>query len=102
MDTPITRAEHEEFCKRMEEEHNRQNTRLSLLEKGLDEVRSLTATIERLAVSMENMAKEQERQGERLETLEGRDGERWRNVMGFAITTVVGAVLGFVLSKIGI
>ena len=32
MDSPITRAEHEEFRRRMEEEHNRQNKRIELLE----------------------------------------------------------------------
>ena len=33
LDTPITRAEHEEFRRRIEEEHSRQNRRLELLEE---------------------------------------------------------------------
>ena len=33
MDSCITRAEHEEFTKRMEAEHTRQNRRIELLER---------------------------------------------------------------------
>ena len=33
MDTPITRAEHEEFRRRMEDEHKRMNHRLGDLEE---------------------------------------------------------------------
>lgn len=47
------------------------------------------------------MAKEQEKQGERLEALEGRDGEMWRKVVGYILTAVISVVVGFVFSKIG-
>ena len=32
MNNPLTRAEHNEFAKRMEDEHNRQNKRIAELE----------------------------------------------------------------------
>lgn len=35
MDTPITRAEHEEFRRRLEEENRRQDKRLELLEQNV-------------------------------------------------------------------
>jgi hypothetical protein len=57
--------------------------------------------VEKLALSMESMAKEQERQGERMEVLEGRDGEMWRKVVGYIATAVIGIVLGFVFTQIG-
>ena len=60
------------------------------------EISSLTASVAKLASSMESMLKEQERQGERLEALEGRDGEMWRKVTGYIITAVTGIVLGFI------
>ena len=56
--TPITRAEHEEFRKRMEEEDKRQNKRLDNLEENA----KLLSSIEKLAANMEHMAKEQEKQ----------------------------------------
>ena len=35
MDTPISRAEHEEFSRRLEEENQRQNRRIQLLEDSV-------------------------------------------------------------------
>ena len=102
MDGVITRAEHEEFCRRIDEENRRQNRRIELLEEGEQRIATLTASVERLATSMESMLKEQERQGKRLETLESRDGEMWRKAAGYVITTVIGIAVGFVFKQIGI
>ena len=67
MDSCITRAEHEEFTKRMEAEHTRQNRRIELLEENVERLGRITSSVERLATNIEGMLKEQERQGERLE-----------------------------------
>lgn len=102
-DTPyLLKSVHEEFAIRMDEEHKRQNKRISTLEDSVKDISSLTTSVASLAKSVEQMAKAQEKQGKRLEALEGRDGEMWRKVIGYAVTFVVGAVLSFVLSKIGI
>lgn len=101
MDTPITRAEHDEFCKRMEEAHKRQDKRISLLEESVEQNRTLAISVEKLAVNMENMLKEQEQQSKRLEVIENRDGEMWRKVTGYMITAVIGIVLGFLFHQIG-
>lgn len=95
-------AVHEEYAKRMEDEHRRQNARIAGLEQTMRDINSLTTSVASLASSVEQMAKEQQKQGERLETLEGRDGEMWRKVVGYVLTFVVGAVLSFVFSAIGI
>lgn len=50
---------------------------------------------------MEAMLKEQVKQGKRLETLENRDGEMWRKIVGYIVTAVIGIVLGFVFTQIG-
>ena len=102
MDIPITRAEHEEFRRRLEEENKRQDKRIELLEDNMRELNQLTTSVGKLAASVESMVKEQEKQGKRLETLEGRDGERWRKVVGYVITAVVGIVLGFLFRQIGL
>lgn len=101
MDTPITRAEHEEFRRRIEEEEHRQNRRLEVIEGNIAELMKLTASIERLATNMENMLKEQERQGDRLETLEARDGKKWRQVSGYVVTAIIGIVIGYIFLQIG-
>lgn len=95
-------AVHEEYAKRMEDEHRRQNARLSSLEETVKDISSLTTSVASLARSVEQMAKAQEKQGERLEELESRDGEMWRKVVGYVLTFVVGAVLTFVFTAIGI
>ena len=102
MDTPITRAEHEEFRKRIEEENKRQNCRINKLEDTFEKINSLATSTEKLATSMEAMLKEQEEQGGRLKILEERDGEKWRKVVGYIVTAVVGIVVGFILTQIGI
>ncbi len=101
MDTPITRAEHLEFCKRIEEENRRQDKRIEQLEESTHQINILTTSVEKLALSLEAMVKEQEQQGKRLETLEGRDGEMWRKVVGYVITTVLGITIGFIFTQIG-
>lgn len=101
MDTPISRAEHEEFRRRLEAEDGRLNKRLSIVEEDLKNIKELTASVEKLAVNMENMMKIQEKQGKRLETLENRDGEMWRKVVGYILTAVISVVVGFVFSRIG-
>ena len=102
MDTPITRAEHEEFRKRIDEENHRQNRRLEILEKGQEQNSKMIASVEKLALNMENMLKEQERQGKRLEILENRDGETWRKVKWHILTLAIGVIAGIIFTRIGL
>lgn len=101
MEQPISRAEHEEFAKRMEDEHKRINHRVADLESGIRQIGKLTASVEKLAQSVQQMAKSQGRQEERLEELEGRDGEMWRKATGYVITAVIGIVVGYIFTQIG-
>ena len=50
---------------------------------------------------MENMLKEQIRQGDRLDELESRDGQMWRKVVSYAVTVMIGIVIGFVFKHFG-
>ena len=101
MDTPITRAEHEEFRRTMDSEHKRISRRMDVLEEETKQIRKLASSVERLAVSMENMNGSLAEQGAKLQKLEERDGELWRKVTGYVITTVIGLILGFVFRHIG-
>lgn len=101
MDAPITRAEHEEFRRRMEDEHKRMNHRLGDLEETVRQIGELTASVQSLAQSVEQMAQSQTRQETRLEELENRDGEMWRKVVGYVLTAVISITIGFIFSQIG-
>lgn len=98
----IGRSEHEEFCKRVDAENERQNKRLELLEGNTKQINSLTTSVEKLAQSIQLMCKEQEQQGARLESLESRDGEMWKQVTGYVITTLVGLAIGFFFKQFGL
>ena len=97
----ISRREHDEYVKRMEAEHTRQDKRLDELEADVKQYGALTVAVEKMAVSMEQMIKEQQSQGERLVALESHDGEQWRKIVSYTITTIVGIVIGFIFKLIG-
>lgn len=113
MDTPISRAEHEAFSdlmkaenKRIEAENDRQNKRLEQIENNLQQIitqqlTTLTATIERLNLSVSNILKEQSEISERLKKLENKDGDMWRTVIKYAVTAIIGGVITFVITRIG-
>ena len=86
---------------RLADENSRQNHRIDLLEENVRGMYALATSVEKLATNMEGMVKEQERQGKRLEALEGRDGEMWRKIVGYIITAVIGIILGFIFRQIG-
>ncbi len=104
----ILRTEHEEFRrlmeaenKRLEDENDRQNHRLNTLEETVKQVAAISTSVEKLALNMENMLKEQVSQGKRLETLESRDGEMWRKAAGYVVTAIIGIVLGYIFKQLG-
>ena len=102
MEGYITRTEHNEFAKRVDEENRRQNDRLDSHDNTLRQILSISNSVEKLAIHMEHMSEEQKSQGERLKVLEDRDGEKWRSVVSHIIVAVVTAVVAFILGKLGL
>lgn len=108
-DSYVSRHEHEEFRRsmdsenqRLKEENDRQNHRLNALEESVKQVAAISTSVEKLALNMENMLVELKTQGKRLTTLEGRDGDMWRKVVGYAVTAVIGIVVGYIFKQIGL
>ncbi len=89
MEGYILRAEHEEFARRIDAENSRQNRRIELLEENADRFGRIATSVEKLAVNMEGMLKEQERQGERLDKLEKKPAENWNATTKAILTAVV-------------
>ncbi len=114
------RVEHEAFAelmnsenKRLEEENDRQNKRLAVLEENARQITDLAVSVRELAVNMQNMTTELARQndrmeqqakrtGERLEKLENRDGEKWRQAAAYLLTLFIGGAVGLMLKQIGL
>ena len=100
MDEPISRAEHEEFARRIDAQEKRQDRRLELLEENVREIGALTVSVQKLAQSLQSMVKEQEQQGRRLQALESRHGEKWRKLMGYIATALTSGAVTLLLSQI--
>lgn len=96
----ITRAEHEEFAKRVDEHLTRVDSRLADIETQVNLLKDQNVTLGRLATNMESMCTEQKKQGERLERLEARDGEKWRGAVGYVCTAIVSIVAGVIVACI--
>ncbi len=101
MDTEaVTKAEYQEFTKRMDDEHKRQNHRLELLEEQTKQIMDITVSVKELATSVKQMAETQKVQSDKLEKLEDRDGQMWRQVVGYVITAIIGLVIGYMSNHI--
>ena len=105
----IRKDVHEEFVKRMEEEDNRQNHRITKLELAIESISSIATSVERLATNMEHMVREQARQGEnindqseRISKLESRDGEMWRKVVSHIVISAISIIIGYIACKLGL
>ena len=87
-----------ETMRRIDAEDNRQNTRLTELEVAQKQISELITSVKVLANNMEQMAKEQIKQGVRLQAIEEKPGKRWETVVACIITGLVGAAVSAVVS----
>ena len=95
MEDYVSRVEHTEFSKRIEQENERQNHRIANLETAINQLNELVASVKVLAVNVENIAEQIKSQGERLKEIEGKPAKRWETVIGCIITAVIGAVVTY-------
>lgn len=102
MDTYLPLAVHNEYAKRMEDEHKRQNKRIEELEAKVEDISDLTTSVASLAKSVEQMAKAQEKQGKRLEALEQKPAKKWESFVDKVIWAVAAALIAFILSYLGL
>lgn len=57
-------------------------------------IQNLVMSVQKLALTMEAMVKEQSMQGERLKKLEDEPAERWNSAKKTAFTTIISVVAG--------
>lgn len=98
----LTVEVHKEFSERIDAEEKRQNKRLDKLEDGFGQLSELTSALKVLANNMENMAKEQARQGERLQAIEDVPAKNWEKLVWAIGGAILTAVIAFILKQIGI
>ena len=102
MENYLPIAVHEEFARRMEDEHKRQNHRITDLEEKVKDIADLTTSVASLAQSIKQMATAQEKHAKRLETLEQKPAKRWESIVEKALLVIVTALITYALSQLGI
>lgn len=93
--TSVTEAVCGERMKRIEE-------RVDKLEAVQQEIHALSISVERLAMTVQNMVDVQKNQDERIDVLEGKDAKMWQDVVKTAVTGIVGIIIGYALKQLGI
>ena len=100
----MTQTEIEVTLKDHENQIKSLKHRMDETEKNNGALLESSTSVKILATNMEHMAKEQEKQGERLERLEREPAEEHKyykhTVIACIITTVVGALLGGLFTMI--
>ena len=97
---------------RLGEEDHRQNKRLDILEKKTEDINKLMLSMQDLSFSIKTISKENERLcqtievnikdiNDRLSKFENADGEKWRKMISYIATTIVGIIIGFLFKYIG-
>jgi putative exporter of polyketide antibiotics len=94
----VTIEEHKEFVHRVDSANEEQNRRISKLEESFEQITKLTVAVEKIAISLDLMVKEQEKQGMRLEAIEKQPAKRWDTLIACLITGIVGAAISAVAS----
>ena len=74
--------------------------RMDKVEEQSDAINNLAISVKELAININIMNEKQEEYGKRLTELESKPAKRWEQVVSMIITTLVGAVLGYILSKV--
>ena len=99
MDDFVTKAVHDEFAKRVDEENNRQNKRIEIIEGKQSQISELVVSVKVLATNVENIAKEINEQSMRLKEIEGKPAKRWEQLIGYVISALVTAAIAYFLTK---
>lgn len=85
------------------EERSKSNThRLDEVEKRQNDLEELTSTVKVLAVREENVENDVKEIKNDVKSLTNKSGQRWDSLVEKIIFTVVAAIVGFVLAKIGL
>lgn len=94
-----------EFEHRLTEVEDRAKSnqhRLDEMEKRQDNLDELVGTVKVLAVREENVENDVKEIKNDVKSLTNKPGQRWEKIVETIITVAVGAIVGFILAKIGL
>ena len=100
MDDYISRAEHNEYAKKVDERDREHVKRIETVEQTVKQLEALTYSVEKLANNMQRMCDVQEEQGKRLEALEKKPLARMQKAGNTAQSAFITAVITAVVTAI--
>ena len=100
MDTPITRAEHEEFKKRLDDENKRLSRRIDDLKSTLDKYIDLAVSVNTLANSLKALTDEVGKQNDRIDELANKPAENWNAIIRSILTGIGSAIAVAIVAMI--
>lgn len=87
---------------KIKDEQDVMQARLNKQSAMVEDIQQLSKSVSLLASNMDAMLKEQQRQGDKLQMLEQKPAKKWESMSDKVIWFLLAAVLGYVLSQIGI
>lgn len=100
MDEYISRNEHEEFCKRLEEENHRQNHRIDELEKTTQEIHTMSKSLVVMCEKMNAMNESMDTLKDKVEVLEHEPLDTWNKIKGAVIAAIASGLIGIVIGNL--
>lgn len=86
----------------IKDEIDTMTARLNKQAAMVEDIQSLSQSVALLANNMDAMLKEQQRQNERLQSLEQKPIKRWDSILDTIVKVILTAALGVILMKIGL
>ena len=102
MDDYITRPEHEEFKKRLEDEESRQNRRLEVIENRVDKLIDMQASLAVMQAGIDGISSELKRIGTEVDSIKQEPADKWKKAVWVVLVVFLTAAASFVLSKMGV
>lgn len=96
----VERGEFEQYATRIDHENKVQNAQIAKLEESVEKMTSLTISVEKMAVSLEQMSKELKTQGERLGQIESKPAKRWDLIISGLLGAIAAAIGGGVVAAL--
>lgn len=94
----LTRSEFD----RVADENSRQNHRIDILEKKVEQVHEVALSIKELTINMKHMLEAQTAMQRDLEELKAAPGQNWNKAVWIVGTALLSGVVGYALKAIGL
>ena len=101
MDDYITRPEHEEFKKRLEDEESRQNRRLEVIENRVDKLIDMQASLAVMQAGIDSISQEVKRIGAEVDSIRQEPADKWKKAVWIVVTVILTAAVTYLLSRMG-